>query len=51
MGPNPSYDDLSTFFVFYVELSVSYDVEASSYYDGFNRGSGAFPPRLATPRW
>jgi hypothetical protein len=42
MGPNPSYDDMSVFFAFYVELFVLCDVETTPYHDGFD----AFSPRL-----
>jgi hypothetical protein len=46
MGPNPSYDYLSTFFASYVELSALYDVEMTSYYSGSSSSSSAFPPQL-----
>jgi hypothetical protein len=50
MVPDPSYDDLSTFFASYVELSALYDAETLSYHDGSNSGRDAFPPRLRHTR-
>jgi hypothetical protein len=46
MGPDPTYDDMSVFFVSYVELYVLYDTEASSYHDGSSSGPGALLSRL-----
>jgi hypothetical protein len=45
-GLNPSFEYLLVFFASYLELSRSYDAEASSYYGRSNRGCRAFPPRL-----
>jgi hypothetical protein len=46
MGPTPSYDNLSTFFMSYTKFSTSYDAKTSSYYDGSSSRSSAFSPRL-----
>jgi hypothetical protein len=46
MGPNPSYDNRSVFYASYTELSASYGMKTSSYYDDSNSGFGTFPPRL-----
>jgi hypothetical protein len=44
MGPNPSFDNLTTFFVFYAELSTLYAVEMTCCYGGSSSTPDAFSP-------
>lgn len=46
IGPNPMYVNLLTFFASFVVLSVLYDAETMSYYDGASDSPVAIPPRL-----